>query len=106
MARQLQDSFWKKDRRGREVVQAWHSNHFQVVKAGEEVECEGRVFVVESVGEIFKSEDKTQYRYLYPTTPKAAPVSKPVHQFQDEDVAQFEAEQIRELGRTGELPGA
>lgn len=26
--------------------------------------------------------------------------------YQDEDVAQFEAEQIRELSRTGELPGA
>lgn len=38
-----------------------------------------------------------------------APTSQTARQpaeYVDEDVAQFEAEQIRELGRTGELPGA
>lgn len=105
MARELKDSFWKTDRKGREVVQAWYSTHFQVVKVGEEVECDGRIFVVEAVGEVFKAADKTNYCYLYPVAPKAAArPAKP--EYQDEDVAQFEAEQIRELGRTGELPGA
>jgi hypothetical protein len=104
MARQLQDSFWKKDRQGREVVQAYYSTHFQIVKEGDEVEVGGRVFVVAAVGEVFKI-GKEKFNYLYPAVPVATrqPV---VTETPDEPLDRLESERTRELGRSGELPGA
>jgi len=105
MARQIEDSFWKKDKSGREVIQAWVSSHFQTFKVGDEVECGGRVMLVAAIGQEFKVE-KNKFVYLYGEQPVSNRHAPAARETGDGSLDQFESEAVRELGKTGELPGA
>lgn len=109
-ARRIQ-GFFKQSKNG-QVFQCdsyqrkWVKEGSQVQPVSEADEAIGEVFAIAAIGQEFKvGKEKFVYLYLSEIV-KPAAVAKPAYVMQDEDVAQFEAEQIREQGRTGELPGA
>lgn len=110
IARRIQ-GFFKQSKNGKvfqcdSYQRKWVKEGSQIQPMNESDEPIGEVFSVAAVGSEFKAgKEKLVYLYLSEIVKHAAaPTAKPA--YQDEDMAQFEAEQIRELGRIGELPGA
>jgi hypothetical protein len=79
----------------------------------ETLEKLGRPFVVSAIGSEFCPGNKlsgTKFVYLYLSEPKKVTESVKIQREYNEDVdgamGHFESEMLRELGQTGELPGA
>ena len=98
------DGFFKTDAKGRKVFQ-WRVSRQFGVKVGDTIESEGQTCVVAAKGDEFTIKDNAKWAYLYFEVPVAAPAVIST-ETPDDPMNRLEAEHQRELGRTGELPGA
>ena len=100
------DGFFKTDAKGRAVFQWMVSRQFPV-KVGDTIEAEGRTSIVAAKGDEFTIGKKnTKWAYLYAEAPNAVSSAPAATQSPDDPIERLEWEHQRELGRTGELPGA
>jgi len=111
------DGFFKDTKNGR-VFQTRDSNLWRwgKVEVGSLIEPEddetleklGEPFTVAAIGSVFPI-GKKKFVYLYLTAPKQAQQVEIQREY-DEDIdgamGHLESDRLRELGRTGELPGA
>ena len=95
------DGFFKQSKNG-EVAQVRAGQKSPSV--GDTVEVAGRQFVVAALGSVFTI-GKHKWRYLYIEQPKPRQIVPSVPSTEDAMEA-MESERARQLGRTGELPGA
>lgn len=105
------DGFFKKSGAGQEVAQV-DASYLKYIKPGDtfvvgDGEDEPREMTVATIGQQFQTRDKKKWVYLYPEAPKKQQGRDHNDDTPPEDpLDRMEWERRRELGRTGELPGA